>query len=355
VGRAAGIVAAMRIVILLTGTLLACGDNSKQCGPGTVDEDGDGLCEALPANPVVCGDGTVLDEQLDRCVIDPSVCGDGTVLIRGECRDPSAELDIDLEEGPEPNGFEAEATPAGVIALPAVGDSFVLHGCIQPLDAATPDFDRYEVTVTGPTLIRITADGIAGLAAGFQVLPDPDEPLLASWHRLGINLATDMSSRQVWLPAAGTYSLVMTDTRTLLPITANGQGAPAAGNLDGSSCYYVTIEQLATPAATPFDVAAGHTGTIEGDVRFFTGPFPAGSTTIRAVIDPVGPGTQSRAASALVLVVDGELVAVDDADASSPVSELVISGVAPGVDVLLALDHVWNLALAPAPFSIARP
>lgn len=343
----------MRVIAVLIATALAgCGDNSKQCGDGTTDDDGDGLCEApLPLPP--CGDGTRLDELTNTCVIDPAVCADGTVLIRGQCRDPSGDLVVNLIEGPEPNGFEGNATPAGTIAVPSAGaDGFVIHGCVKPLDNNTPDFDVYEFVVGGPTLLHIAADGIQGLAAGFQITADFVDPLLAGWQRLGIDVATDTSQREVFLPTAGAYLLVMTDSRTLLPITTGGEGSPAAGNLDGTSCYYVTIDQKPLPPATPVSTA-GHTGMIADNLVFFSGPFPSASTDITAVIDPETPPTvDSRAASSLVLLNNTVLVEINDGDAVSPVSQLTATNIQVGDDALLVLDYVFNIAVAPAPFQI---
>lgn len=347
-----------RLIVVGLGILVAagCGDGSKQCGDGTSDENG--VCVA-PEDPPICGDGTSLDPVTGTCVIDPSVCGDGTVLIDGTCQDPSGDLELDLIEGPEPNGFEVGATPAGVIALPATGGpGFVIHGCIQPPDAATADLDVYELTVTGPTLIKVSADGVAGLAAGFLALGDPAVPQLASWFRLGINVATDTSKRELFLPAAGTYQLAIADTRTLLPITQNGEGFPAAGNLDGTSCYYVTVDHQAVPAPTPFDLGAGESGTIDEDLVFFTGPFPSGYTNLIAVIDPEDldddgvPDLDSHAAASLVLVQNGGLRQINDADATSPGTQAFFGGIAEDDETLLVLDYVWNYTLSPASYQV---
>src|SRR5688572_3653474 len=104
--------------LLVVALLAACGDNSRVCGSGTMEVDG--FCVAGNP-PQVCGDGTVLDDATGDCVIDPSVCGQGTVLIEGECKDPAEGLPVDLLEALEPNGFEPDATPAGIIDLKMAG------------------------------------------------------------------------------------------------------------------------------------------------------------------------------------------------------------------------------------------
>ena len=340
----------MRAPVVFFLLLVGCGDNSNECGEGTDDSDGDGFCEALPvANP--CGDGTVLDPISGLCVVDPNVCSDGTVLIRGECRDPASDLRVDLVEGPEPNGFEPNATPAGTIGS-ITSSGFVIRGCVAPVDNNTPDFDVYFFTAGGPTLLHVAADGVQGLAAGFSVTFTGANPEMAGWQRLGIDVATDTSQREVFLPAAGVYRFAFTDSRTLLPITTGGEGAPAAGNPDGTSCYFATLTARPLPTPTPIS-AAGHTGMISDDLEFFSGPFPSASTDVTAVIDPETPPTSdSRAASSLVLVVNGTLVRRDDGDAVSPVSQLVNISVPPADDALLVLDYVWNIAVQPAPYAI---
>jgi hypothetical protein len=339
------------IALLLAG----CGDNARICGPGTIDDRGTCVGDN-PILPPVCGDGTLLDADTGQCVVDPSVCGDGTVFVGGECRDPAANLPIDALEGPEPNGFEDDATPAGIVRVPALGAAgFTLHGCIQPADADHPDFDRYRMTVDEPALIKISADGVAGLAGGFKVLGDPASPLLASWLRLGLNLATDMARREVYLPAAGTYDLAITDSRTLFPLT-QGAREVAAGNPDGTSCYYVTIERRAIETR-PFD-DAGDTGTIGEDLVFYRGPFSTGLTGLFATIDPTDldgdgfPDRDSRAAAAVVLTANGELRQLVDGNAFSPTVSAFFGGITESDTAVLALDYLWNLGVAPLDYEL---
>jgi len=340
--------------------LAGCGDNSNQCGPGTLETNG--VCQPEGAE-LVCSDGTVLDALTNECVPDPSVCGGGTVLINGQCQDPSAGLTIDLMEGPEPNGFELDRTPAGTINLKAIGEAFVLKGCVTPTGNNSPDLDVYELDVTSPTLLHIAADGVEGLAAGFLVVTD--DAHLGSWFRLGINLSTDTSKREVFLPVAGHYQLVMTDSRTLLPITQNGEGFPAAGNPDGTSCYYVTVNQRAIPTPATLDLLSPTVGTIGEDLQFFTATFDTGLITMVAVIDPedidgdglpdldtLGNPIDSRAASSIVLVNNNELRQINDSGADSPISSAIFGGIEAGDAPLVVLDYVWNYAIGPADFAV---
>ena len=321
------------LVVVLLVVCVSCGDNTNECGEGTDDNDGDGFCEALPVdNP--CGDGTVVDPISGLCVVDPNVCTDGTVLIRGECRDPASDLRVDLVEGPEPNGFEPNATPAGTIGS-ITSSGFVIRGCVAPVDNNTPDFDVYFFTAGGPTLLHIAADGVQGLAAGFTVTFTGVNPLMAGWQRLGIDVATDTSVREVFLPAAGVYRFAFTDSRTLLPITTGGEGAPAAGNPDGTSCYFVTIDRK-TPMPVPLD-GAGDTATIGEDLRFYTSSTFDATTQLTATIQ------SAHAQPALVVLQNDALLAFDDDGA------MTFDGTG---NPLIAGDFVFNYALFPAPYRL---
>ncbi len=342
----------MRIHLLVVTGLFAllalpvgCGDNSKLCGPGTNDEDDDGECEPDGgASGVVCGDGTRLDPiTMDRCIADPSACGPGLVLVNGTCQDPTAGLAIDLEEGPEPNGLEDDATPAGDITLEPVGsDGFVIHGCIKPLDNETADLDAYLLTVTEPTLVKVTADGVGGLAAGFLALSASTVSPLADYARLGLNVATDMSRRQLYLPAAGTYVLFLSDTRTLLPLVDGSGGAvfPPAGNPDGTSCYYVTLDRQ-TPMPVALDLTTGDTGTIGEDIKFYTATGLAeGLTQITETIN------SPHAAPSLVITNAGQLRQIND-DGTA-----FFGGIKSTDTPLIVGDFVFNYDLFPTPYRL---
>lgn len=317
---------------------IACGDNSKFCGQGTDDKDGDGECEAF-APTTVCGDGTRADPVTNDCVPDPATCGGGTVLVNNRCQDPAAVLDIDLEEGPEPNAFEPGAVPAGLVTLaPVGGDGVVIHGCVKPLDAATPDLDVYQLTVTAPTLLRITADGVQGLAAGFQVTST--EAPLATWRRFGIELATDMARREVLLPSAGSYRLILTDSRTLFPTLTGGPLAPA-GNPDGTSCYYVTLDQIAQTRAG-LVVASGANGMIDEDLPLF-------STTLTGTTQLTAAFATPHAQEAIVVLKNAAFHAFDD-DGS-----ITITGVTAADDITIATDFVYNYAVFSVPFTLTSP
>src|SRR5687767_2946331 len=147
-------------------TAIGCGDNSRECGPGT--EDMNGVC--VGGGGSVCANGTILNETTNECEVDPNACQDGTVLVDGQCVD-EGRVDANLEEGPEPNGlglFGELSGPegAGSIDIGPVGTSFVIHGVIEPNQDADldgqlePDIDSYIIDVTAPVLVDVSADGI---------------------------------------------------------------------------------------------------------------------------------------------------------------------------------------------------
>lgn len=328
----------------LLGAATGCGDNSHDCGTGTKLDD-KGYCVPDGEAGAICGDGTVLDAPTNTCVPSDTVCGNGTVLVDGKCQDPTGGLTIDVEEGPEPNGFEPGATPAGVVPVKPVGSSTVIHGCVRPVNGAF-DIDDYTVTVTQPTLLEITADGVQGLAAAFLVFgnqADPDQNI-ANYTRVGMNLATDMSQRQLWLPKAGTYDLLITDSRTVLPILDGAQNIPAAGNPDAdTTCYYVTVEQK-TPAPVALNLATGDTGTIGKDVKFYSATLSEGFNEIAATID------SNFAQPSLVLMQNNAVRQIND---GNPDSDLFFAGVKSTDTPVIVLDYVYNYDIVPPNYTVS--
>ena len=335
--------------------VVSCGDNSVACGDGTHAEDGlcvpDATCgpgtkedpgtgKCVPDGSVVCPQGTTFTDGV--CALDDAACGEGTVLVDGECILEDDNIEADLEEAAEPN--DDPATPAGMLTVGAVDSSTVIHGCINPrsdedgdgnLDA---DFDLWFINATGPTTLEITADGVHGLVAGFAVVNG--DPLLAStlsnWRRFGINLTSDTAQRQVYLPAAGTYALQMTDARSLF------LGSGAAGS--ETACYYTTIKHIATPAATALTLPST-AAQDRGQVKLFTfNPATAGR-----ILD-ITQNTESGAMFPAFLVLRGAAnnlyASVRDAGGF-----YTVGGLNMGETVTLVSDMEYNYALTPQDYS----
>ncbi len=225
-------------------------DSGLACGPGTVEMDGD----CVPDGTVVCTDGTVFDDASGTCVLDESACGDGTMLVDGACV-PEGLAEADVTEGDETNDPAYDGAPTAFVAPDAVDASTTLGGCIEPADfdgeeGVEPDVDAFAFSVTEPTVLRVRADGTGGLSPAFAVVP-ADAEALPNYFRVGLDFTKPWTERQLYLPAAGDYVLLVFDGRSL-DLTSLGDGelrfATPAGS--DSACYVVTVEKKAVPSAT---------------------------------------------------------------------------------------------------------
>jgi len=345
-------------LVALGATLMAgaCGDNGRQCGPGTAELGG--VC--TPTDTTSCGDGTKLVDG--RCVIDPATCQAGTVLVAGHCIDPGRDLVIDLEESVEPNGLgitaevEASASPAGGFMLAPLERAFVLHGHLTPFRDADedgqldPDVDTYQLTASAPTLVEITVDGVGGAQGAFYLIGDPTG-VVPRYERYGLNLTGDTTRRQLFLPAPGVYFLAITDTRALAIGTNPPPPAGARGAAGGPAAeYYASITAHTLPASSEIPAAAlvaSASGTLTSEqVAVFTGPFAPGSNHVRAEM----PG----AAAASVAVLDDDLVHgyADETPAPPRAAEVVVDTIPAGHTPVIVVDSVYNYGPGAEPFTV---
>jgi hypothetical protein len=213
---------------------------------------------------VTCGPGT--SKSGSQCaLVGGLVCAEGTVFVADRCLPFDDTLRADMEEVAEPN--DTAATPAGTIPVPALGQAVVVHGCVDPAGKGASggngvDLDAWLLTATGPTALEITVDGVGGLTSGF-VVEEADAALstsLGGWRRIGLGFVSDTAHRQLYLPAAGSYSLVISDARSLV-LNASA-GSPVA-------CYFATVRQVALPTATA-GVEGANDGTSDGDLQVVT-------------------------------------------------------------------------------------
>lgn len=341
---------ALALAGLALVTAVGCGDNALACGPGTADVDG--VCTPETGEPPSCADGTILDVEVNACVLDPSACQGGTALIDGACKDPSAGQIVDVLEGAEPNGRglggEDSVTPAGLLNIKPAGEGVILvQGAITPHPdrdgdgQPEPDFDTYFIDVATPTLLAITVDGVGGLAGGFAIAAEASE--LAGWRREGIALSGDTAHRQVYLPAAGRYLLAFADARSLVLGTAVG---------DAGTGYYATIEKLALPAVTDLVPAAGAAhaaGTLGADApRLYSVALGSGINQVSLVTaHPTQPGS-------VVVVVEGVVRGIaDERKAGTALPATVeVSGLAAGATAVIAVEPQRVTAAAPVAFEL---
>ncbi len=317
--------------------LAGCGDNGASCGTGTVLQNG--VCvptdstscgtgtvlvgdECVPDGSVICEQGTVYDTASGQCVVDPSACADGTVLVSGQCVPEDETLVADLDEAAEPN----DDTGAGQFNVPALNDDIVLHGCISPRGGQA-DEDIWVMTAS-----------VGGLAAGFLV-QDAAIPSLPNWVRFGINLTGDTSRRQVYLPVAGTYLLVMDDSRALIL-------GEAAGGPD--TCYYTTVKNVPIPAATAATLPQT-TGTDSGNVRIVSYTADAAGDLIDVTMNTESSGLLT----AFIVRKNGQLygsAAYDQQNDFPPF--FTAGGLAASDTVEIVIDNIYNFSLTPQAYTL---
>lgn len=360
---------------LLAVALAGCGDDGTDCGPGTVEVDGEcvpnaGACgddatfdpdtgkcegdgatcatgtveqdgECVPDGSVICETGTTFDTDTGTCVADITGCAAGTVQVGDECVPNDDTLVGDVTEPAEPNdpGSGGEA----LITLPDVGDMLTIEGCITPyVDADDSgnldgDLDTYVFTTTGPVLIDITVDGLGGLAGGFQV-GSTDQALIDSgWFRFGLNMVADTSRRKVFIPSAGTHYLLIGDSRAFLT-------GEAAGGAD--TCYFATISQVAIPAATP--ITGGMvTGTDLGDAEFYSYDPDEGDILFESLTAPA-PVT----AGGLVVQLNGAFDAGSAFVDFGEDANLATMGLADADTIVVVVDYIIDYGLSDVPWTL---
>lgn len=314
------------------GTMLVDGEcvPDATCGAGTTLTDG----ECLPDGSIICDQGTMFDASTGQCVVDPSACASGTVLIGDECVPEDDTLTADLEEAAEPN----EMSGAGSFDVPALNAQTTLHGCITPKTDGTADQDVWLINASGPALLEITADGVGGLAAGFIMFAyQLDE--LSNYSRYGINLVGDTSKRQVYLPLAGTYLLVMDDSRALLTGEAAG---------DANTCYYTTVEHIPMPSATTATLPQTM-GSDSGDIAVYSHT----ASAVGDILDVTQTTATGSLRPAFILLKDGAFhdSAAFDAQTGAPVVSTV-GGLEAAEQIDVIVDNVYNLALTPQDYTL---
>lgn len=238
-------------------------ESSVECGAGTSYDTDSGICVpdclagthrdgatgACVPDSAVCITGQVWDSASGECVDVAGFCGAGTTWVASEqaCVPDDDLLDADLRESDGENDPRYGGPDAVErLELPEIGTTTVVGGSI---DAAVDkdgdgdlegDYDYFVFTVTTPTLLRITADGVGGASSGFLVRGEVNGD---DYLRYGIGTTSDGAVRDVFLPAPGDYALVASDAMNF--VTA-GSGPFFGGEGLG---YFITVERLPVPAA----------------------------------------------------------------------------------------------------------
>ncbi len=338
------------------------------CADGTTLEDG----ECVPDGSVICGDGTTYNETTGECDPDITECAEGTTDVDGVCV-PNDDLlpdEADVAEGAEDNGWNG--TP-GSFSLPEVGQSRTIYGCVTPfLDEdedgeLDPDYDLYVFSITAPTLVNIKVDGIAGLSGGFEIYSLDED--LADYWRVGMNLVDDVSERQVYLPKAGDYILVLSDSRSIWLRTA-------AGSAD--TCYFATVTHVAAPSPTAWTTAAtkmcwdGTACTTAADCAGIGDMFDEETCDFRVqdsyssdvtfysydtdegdILRPWLATTGTSSEGALLNMRNGALHAYSAATGTAGnAAQYWAAGYADDDTLTIVVDHVYNYALQPVDYML---
>ncbi|AKF04909.1 hypothetical protein [Sandaracinus amylolyticus] len=360
--------------------LAGCDGSSLECGEGTIEQDGrcvssttygpgterdpeTGACvpsetvecatgtrlvegECVPDGSVVCSGNTVFDPARGACVLDPDACAEGTVLVEGRCVPFDDTLVGDVHAAAEPDDPRFDGDPAPM-SPPSIGDTVTIDGCIAPANfdeddrgIIDVDVDHFAFTVAQPGLYRVRADGKGGLSAAFAIAST--DPALDTWFRLGIDLASDGSERQVWLPRAGTYVLMIFDSRSatldLLPSRFTF-ARPVGGE---GTCYFASVEGLETPSPTAL-TASTRTGAL-GDPQFFAIASPA-----RTVLQARLTASSAAAMGGLVMSVG---TTFHGERAASPRTDLFSEILEAGDSLLLVVDAVYDYAATPVAYDL---
>jgi hypothetical protein len=232
---------------------------TPECATGTTFNPASGACEPCPqgqywdgtacAQVPTCDAGTTFNSSTGKCEPDSEACGPGTVFQDGKCVP---------DKLPEPDVLES-SDPTGSVQfdLPAVGESVSLGGVVDvPIDLnsdgyADPDWDAFTLSVPAGTYLRIKATSEGASLPAFMVLSsETDDQGYALYARYSINPNGIECEREVYLPRADSYTILVSDYNNMV-MDLFGAGAFPVGGDDFS--YYVSVENLGEPSLTDID------------------------------------------------------------------------------------------------------
>jgi len=252
----------------------ACASNEyfdgEQCMP--VCEEGkywDGTsCLDIPE----CDEGTTFNATTNRCEPDITACAPGTHIENGECV---------ADYLPDPDYPESD-TEIPTIDLAAEGESITIGGIVDtPVDLdddgmEDADWDEFffETTEAGVYLdLHATSEG-ATLPAFviYGITPETCNGAPQDWtffyERYALNPNGVDCHREVYLPMAGCYLIMVTDYNNLVDAVF-GQGLVPMGGDEFD--YFMTITTLASPVpSTLTSLPAYEQGSFEdGQLAFY--------------------------------------------------------------------------------------
>ncbi len=320
--------------------------DTPECAAGTTFNSTTGECEPCPdgeywdgtncATVPVCDTGTSFNPDTGKCEPDAEACGPGTVFVNGECV-PVELPDPDVVESTDPEG-------QAPFDLPAEDQSVSLGGVVgEPADLngdgyADADWDYFTVTAPAGTYLRIHATSEGAALPAFMVFSaESDDQGHALYARYAINPNGLDCEREVYLPRADTYIIMVSDYNNAVAALF-GAGAFPVGGEDFS--YHVTVENLGTPGITDIDTMplsdSGNFGA--GHLSFYNlkNLALADVLTIRSLGEPL-PDTPNDAFPLIMLIApDGAILEEYATDPASD-AEILYSVPADG-DYLVIQD-----------------
>ena len=339
------------------------------CSPGTVLVDGECVpacedgsywdgesCATLPT----CADGTTFDEDAGACVPNDSVCGEGTHFDGGVCVPdtescgPGTHLDGGTcvpDTLPAPDVVES-TEPGGVadVDLPSGGDSISLGGTVDtPQDGdgdgfADPDYDRFSFSAEAGTWLRIHATSEGAAHPAFVVVSDAtDADGAPLFIRYAVNPGGVDSQREVYLPFAGDYRLILSDYAHITADLFGWLGLPVGGD---DFTYYATVENLGTPTPSPASsVPASGAGDLSGGALAFvelTGLAQHDVRLVRQLGMPEGKMNSDVFGAIMLFGPNGALLRQNLALATDADATILFAATAAG-DHLVVVDHLLTI------------
>jgi len=228
--------------------------DTPECAAGTTFNPTTGECEPCPAGQywngtaceVVpeCDTTTTFNTQTGKCEPDEDACGPGTVFINGQCV-PEELPDPDVVESTDPDGSVE-------FNLPAAGESISLGGVVdEPVDTngdgyPDGDWDMFTVDVPAGTYLRINATSEGATLPAFTVMSTQvDAGGSPLYVRYTFNPNGLDSEREFYFPVDDTYTIYVTDYNQMVSTLV-----PVGGD---DFTYYVTVENLGTPVIPDID------------------------------------------------------------------------------------------------------
>ncbi|MBN2493582.1 MAG: hypothetical protein JXR96_03230 [Deltaproteobacteria bacterium] len=207
------------------------------CAPGTRFDADSGAC--VP-DASACAAGSHMEDGV--CVPDLR-CGPGTEPVGGVCL-PAGPAVPDVPESDDPD------QPAA-FDLPADGESVSLGGLLDtPADTngdgyPEGDWDAFAFHAEAGSYLRIQISSSGAALPAFMVFhEDPLDPSLLDFVRYAIEPNSAMAAREVYLPMAGEYTLLVTDYHHMVSHLFGIDTLPVGGpDFD----YFAVIENLGQP------------------------------------------------------------------------------------------------------------